>query len=131
MGERRKEHNEKRKRVVQALKTQENVKSAAKCLAPANPQEWASSLILKNKLVTDSSFLMNVLALRSFQISQLTNRSRDRSAFVGTPGVVAIMRHQLPTEDVVCQQFGFTCGQAIQVAMRDQMRFVYLQSASR
>jgi len=38
MGERRKEHNEKRKRVVQALKTQENVKSAAKGLAVANPK---------------------------------------------------------------------------------------------
>ena len=55
-----------KKRLYKAHEVQENVKSAAKCLAPANPQEWASSLILKNKLVTDSSFLVNVLALRSF-----------------------------------------------------------------
>ena len=35
----------KRKRVVQALKTQENVKSAAKCLAPANPAPRTSFIL--------------------------------------------------------------------------------------
>ena len=41
------------------------------------------------------------------------------------------MRPRSPAEDVVCQQFGFNCGQAIQIEMRDQTRFVYLQAASR
>jgi len=59
--------------------------SAARCLAPANPHERASSLIFWNKLKRRDLFLANVLACRSFKTSQLTSSSRVRIAFFWDP----------------------------------------------
>ena len=76
---------------------------ASQVSGPVIPHARASSLILPKSIVGDVSLRLKVLAFRSFQISQFTNRRRDLRALVGMSVGFPSRIHHSSTECVGLQ----------------------------
>ena len=100
-------------------------------MAPAAIQLLAWSLILEITIGHGVSWCLKILALRSSQISQITNMMRLRKPFPSFEGSRANMVHQSSTDWKGCPAAGLSPSTLAQVAIASQILFTKRQSAKR
>jgi hypothetical protein len=99
--------------------------------APAMIQVDTSLLIFANSVVVDHSHLSKFCVLSSFQISKITAKVRLLKARRGESGNVVIIVHHCKASWVGVQLDGDKPNCVVQAAISSQIRFTYLQFASR
>lgn len=89
----------------------------------------ASFLILANREVAEISFCWKVMQFLLFHISQATNNTKVRSAFLSVSCIFAVASHQSSTIEVCRHWLDFSRSHAAHSASAVQTLLVYLHSA--